>query len=256
MEQYWEIDELTKARFLELCKLAAEDDLVFNNFRKNQDIKCIIENSNERVAKLYIQEIKKNQEDLFNSKIFRFLESDSYGDPEIVSFDDISGLFMSPTTIRYIWILTLLSKHFNLDDYHIHEIGGGYGGQCKIIYDVYTPKSYTIYDLKEVNALQKRFLKQFDIDIKTLSEPKYSPLSNEKLLVAVCLWSELNIHLRIEYLVNVMSKCKNGFVYLNRDWDKNAEMIKLNIPFADFEIECIGPNPITENMILIWKSKK
>jgi len=45
-----------------------------------------------------------------------------------------------------------------LDDAKIVEIGGGYGGQCKIIYDCFEPISYLMIDLGELLKLQEKYL--------------------------------------------------------------------------------------------------
>jgi len=60
-----------------------------------------------------------------------FEANDHVGDPERYLYDK---LLISPSTLRYCKVFSDLVNLFtSLDGYSICEIGGGYGGQCRII---------------------------------------------------------------------------------------------------------------------------
>src|SRR5439155_19874851 len=66
---------------------------------------------------------------------------------------------LSPTTWRYIKVMSDLEKLFgSLDGWHVAEIGVGYGGQCKILNDLYAVGSYTFYDLEPVMQLAAKYV--------------------------------------------------------------------------------------------------
>src|SRR5439155_585481 len=76
-------------------------------------------------------------------KFSAFRENDAIGDPRTYLYEK-HGLF-SPTTLRYIKIAGDIRARFgDLSRMHIVEIGGGYGGQCKIIHDLCGFARYTI----------------------------------------------------------------------------------------------------------------
>ena len=51
----------------------------------------------------------------------------------------------------------------SLKGFTIAEIGAGYGGQAKIITDVFKVQKYFLIDLPEVTLLQDRYIKELKI---------------------------------------------------------------------------------------------
>lgn len=225
---HWKLDQKNTADYLDLCRRADEDDKVFANFRRMSPMNMIVENSPFKSGLEYFEIIKSKflwLDDYFCA----FQKSDSIGNPVTYKFDRCE---FSPTTLRYIKTLGDLQKFFGpLDNLLIAEIGGGYGGLCKIIHDVYKPLTYAIYDLQEVRSLQRKFLEMFSIrPIFCDSELIAPPID---LLIAMYSWSELSHDLQNEYLTNVISKAKNCYIMLNYDMDYSYQLLKDVFPNAE-----------------------
>lgn len=227
-EVKWKLDKKNTADYLDLCRRAAEDDSVFANFRRMNPMNMIVENSPYKSGVEYYQCIEAQYPLLFN--FFReFMKSDNIGSPHK---HEIGPYEISPTTLRYIKTLGDLDKFFgSLDNMIIAEIGGGYGGLCKIIHDVYKPKEYFIYDLPEAQALQGKFLDKFNVPC-CFSDMQFETPEID-LLIAMYSWSELSHDLQNEYLTNVISKAKNCYIMLNYDMEYSYQLLKDAFPNAE-----------------------
>lgn len=224
----WKLDKKNTDDYLDLCRRAVEDDEVFANFRRMSPMNMIVENSPLRSGREYFGCIYYQFEWLMEY-FDKFKTSDTIGNPEKFIYPVGE---MSPTTLRYIKTIGDLHKFFgSLDGKNIIEIGGGYGGLCKIINDVYRPESYRIYDLFEAQALQFKFLDKFDVPCI------YSVLPDAPeeidLLIAMYSWSELSHDLQNEYLTNVISKAKNCYIMLNYDMNYSYQLLKDVFPNAE-----------------------
>lgn len=126
----WDVPENNAVNYLNVCKSFVEDDSLFSNFRRNRLYHEILEHVSVEDALLYIDEMK-NAEKLTDEDIENFKENDSIGNP--VTFDHERFGTISPTTIRYI--KNVLDIDYFLDGTsvdNIVEIGGGYGGLCRV----------------------------------------------------------------------------------------------------------------------------
>jgi hypothetical protein len=226
----WKLDKKNTADYLDLCQRAVEDDTVFANFRRVSPMNMIVENSPEKSGGEYLEVIDFKFGWLM-PYMDKFKTSDTIGNPE--TFANCYGR-ISPTTLRYIKTLGDLQRFFGpLDGMRIAEIGGGYGGLCKIIHDVYKPKEYIIYDLPEVKALQSKFLNFFGFMNVNLfhRHDKVAPFID--LLIAMYSWSELSHDLQKEYLANVIRKAKNCYIMLNYDMKYSYRLLKDAFPNAE-----------------------
>jgi len=224
----WKLDKKNTADYLALCRRAVEDDKVFANFRHLPPMDMIVENSPFKSGVEYYECIETQFPDLF-AHFREFMKSDRIGSPYK---HQIGPYEISPTTLRYIKTIGDLHNFFGpLEGQDIVEIGGGYGGLCKIIQDVYDVKSYTIYDLPEAIELQRKFLHKFGIRPKFLDKPV--PPGNIDLLIAMYSWSELSHDLQNEYLTDVISRSKNCYIMLNYDMDYSYQLLKDAFPNAE-----------------------
>ena len=108
----------------------------------------------------YIKALKKKP--YLWELISKFAQADKICGAICFEYD---GAFISPNTLRYVKVLADLHECFGkLDDFNIVEIGGGYGGQCKVINDFAKVRSYTIIDLPEVKQLAKRWFERFGMN--------------------------------------------------------------------------------------------
>jgi len=224
-QQAWQVGEDFKQKFLDECKLAATDDEAFSIFRSMNRIHTVIENSNE--------EWKNKAFDLLKGKFtseewHRFGSSDNYGTGSVL-ITGIEKNYLTPTTVRYAYTLSLIVKLLGKPiNPTVIEIGAGYGGQCKIIHDICHPVSlnYTIYDLPEVQLLQKRFLNNFGIN------PIFKQLPDEiegsDLIISWAGWAELDKETKIEYYNKVISKCDRYFICSNYNFDEDWKILSAN----------------------------
>lgn len=224
----WKLDQQNTADYLDLCRRAVEDDEVFKNFRRMRPMNMIVENSPFKSGWEYFDTIYEKFNWLMEH-MDKFKTSDTIGNPEMFMYPVGE---MSPTTLRYIKTLGDLNNFFGpLDGKNIVEIGGGYGGLCKIINDVYRPNSYRIYDLPEAQALQFKFLDKFDVPCIYSALP--SAPKEIDLLIAMYSWSELSHDLQNEYLTNVISKAKSCYIMLNYDMEYSYKLLKGAFPNAE-----------------------
>lgn len=184
----WQLPPDYVQEYRDACLLAATDDEAFKNFRKNDRIATIIENTTKEWAD-------------------QALDKMGY----------------TPTMIRYWYINDLMKNIYGCTiKYDIVEIGAGYGGLCRVLMEEYNGREYTIFDLPEVVALQKRYLSKYAI------EPVYHhvPVESEAdLLISWCAWSELSHDLRVEYAEKVISKCNHFFICSNYNKAEDLEIL-------------------------------
>ena len=117
--------------------------------------------------------------------------------------------------MRYLYTLYLINTilDINLSSLSIVEIGGGYGGMyITIIINQPTP-NYKIYDLPEVQMLQKKYISQYQylpVFVDGMREA-----DKHDLLISLCAWGELDKEAKEEYAEKVISKAKHFFICSN-----------------------------------------
>lgn len=186
------------------------------SFKSNKIYQEILEHTDKFGAQRYLEQIKKEFSTLYSNNKQFFIElcikNDKYGKPEKVLINDF--YICSPSNLRYIYhtllILTNI-KNNNLKDVNIIEIGGGYGGLCFFIHNIsklfgVNIKSYTIFDIKEVTVLQKRYLKLLDLDVNTYHIRDNWTLTENSYLISNYAFSEIPIELQKEYTEKILNK--------------------------------------------------
>lgn len=199
--------------YLDICKQAVQDDEVFNHFRRHPVYCGMLEHVDHSLGVGYISEIKKHTPYLLR-ELAKFAESDKLGDPYIEYFSEID-MEICPSDLRYIKVVSDLSYLFgNLNGLDIIEIGGGYGGQCKMIFDVFQPRSYTIVDEKDALDLTRKYLEAFGIQA-TYLEPSQVGGVDYDLFVSNYAFTEVDRVFQDLYAREVISKSKRGYITCN-----------------------------------------
>ena len=228
-----------------IANQAILNENIFNNFKNQSDFTSILEHVSFEQGLKYIDEIKKYKwESLPWNK---FLENDKLGNPNVFNYLNqlnnitLSNFNISPTTLRYICFglhIVKYIKHLGKKELNIVEIGGGYGGQCKILLDLLEYENiniinYTIIDLEEVAKLQYKYLTTLKyLKIKTLPyENCLSQLdSNYDLFISNYALGEFLPDIQHFYINNVLPKCKNYFITWNtrpiHDFFKTSTIIE------------------------------
>lgn len=197
-----------------VCMDAYENDEVFNIFKTIPEYTQILEHTSVEFGQNYIDIIKRDNPWLLESELLnKFKTNDLYGSPTIHQYDDFA---IAPSTLRYIKVLSDLTKLFGpLDGFKIAEIGGGYGGQCKIINDCYNIKGYHIIDLHQVNMLSGKYLNK--LDVKNVRHSTNDNLNIEEydLIISNYAYTELDRNLQDVYKKHVIDGASNGYITCN-----------------------------------------
>ena len=239
MERAWLVgDSKFKTNFLHVCETLANSNRLYETFRRDPFIHVVMENTNEEWMRKAYAELQQTDPELL-THLDKFASSDLYGGPETFFID---GHILAPTTMRYIYTLGLLRKFFgSLDGKRIIEIGGGYGGQCKIIHDLYKPALYAIYDLPQVQKMARRYLDDFDI------APYFASSIEEKecdILIAWCSWSELDVATKKEYAEKVIFKAQHYFICSNYNMPEDMRILNSNYTQ-------VFKNSLVENILIL-----
>ncbi len=247
--------------YLKICSAAVKSTTVFQNFKRDEDYRYILEHVTQEEGSQYLNIIEKEGRWLL-SYLPKFKTNDAVGNPYTYSYD--IGTF-SPTTLRYIKVLSDLKKNFgSLDNMNIIEIGAGYGGQCKIIHDVFNPKKYEIVDLDIVLQLNKKYLKKFGLKKVTFTKFKKIKLTSEwDMVISNYAFAECKRSIQDIYIKKVLSKAKRGYITYNyntlptrKSPYNNQEIITLLSQFHTLKV--MKENPLTKkgNIIIMWDDSK
>lgn len=151
--------------------------------------------------------------------------------------EDTELMKMFNTKENYKAHLKNIVKHIGpLDGLRICEIGGGYGGQAKAIFDAYSPLLYHIIDLPEVCELQKRYL--IGLPVECFTEP-----TGQDYDLVISNYALSEIVGNNPYIDSIVTKCKHGYIACNTDFVK-LDFKHSRIPDIKGERET--------NYILVW----
>jgi hypothetical protein len=204
------------------CAAAANDPELFRVFRRTREISGIIEpyiapDSPDRRFAPSMREVLERfmaEPDLL-VRYPSFILNDMIGDPPLEPVDGLPDT--SIYTLRYIKIAYDLRRLFgSLDELHIVEIGGGYGGQCAILSRLFKWASYTIIDLPEVHQLQQAYLAALRVEnVIFRTQEQIGVDERFDFFISNYAYSELSAELRGLYLDRVIAKSDRGFMLWN-----------------------------------------
>jgi putative sugar O-methyltransferase len=145
-----------------------------------------------------------------------FRRNDEVGDPTTYPYREI-GRF-SAATLRYVKFLSDMEVLFgSLNGFHIVEIGGGYGGQCRLIMSRFKPATYVMIDLPEMLRLAGRYLKTFGVDkAVTFRQPlQWFSQQSIDLVISNYAISEIRRSEQDRYLRDVIKQARRGYILYN-----------------------------------------
>jgi putative sugar O-methyltransferase len=224
---------------------AIKCDHAFNNFKTDPNFTSILEHVSYQQGLEYINEIKTYSN--WNSLNWNiFLENDTIGNPQTYNYSNelnelkLNTFDISPSTLRYICFgIKILDyiKSFNKTELSIVEVGGGYGGQCKILFDLcelsgITISKYTIIDLTEITLLQSKFLKKLNYEnVNTIPFDGCDKLldSYYDLFISNYALGEFTFDVKEFYINRVLPKCNRYFITWNtrpiHDYFNNSKFV-------------------------------
>lgn len=196
------------------CFAAAHDSNLYKNFRRAPIYVNVLEHVSYEIGRECVQIITKEYPELMHL-MDSFKKNDQIGNPNTAYYPEMG--IIAPTTLRYIKIAGDIQKQFgNLDDKTIVEIGGGFGGQCNILSQMYKFKKYIIVDLPGPLALAKRFLEEQNItNIEYCSPDQVGNIGNVDLIISNYAYSECSIETQKMYARELLRKAKNGYCICN-----------------------------------------
>jgi len=125
--------------------------------------------------------------------------------------------------MRYLWNVVDMERHgVVLDEANIVEVGGGYGGLCRMIHEFHKPRSYTIIDLPEALTLTERYLKCYEIEARMISCEAYGEEPVDTFISNYAL-TELSKDVQNDYVNKIMTHAVYGYVTFNSQ-PRNASM--------------------------------
>ena len=237
----------------QICLDAANNFRYFNRFRRNPVYAAIVETVTADLGRKYLDLLLPDKKIM--EKIKKFKKNDDWGGPITYNYQELGDI--SPTTLRYIKVAADLREYFvNLDNFNIGEIGVGYGGQCRIIDVLFSPRSYCLIDIQPALQLTQRYLDNYPINsvlsFKTMNELDYKTYD---LCLSNYAFSELPRPLQDIYLKKVILNSKRGYITYSDNFTPASfnsyrvdELLKI-IPGA---IK-IKEEPLTgPNFIILW----
>lgn len=198
------------------CQLATIQEDIFLNFRQAAATKWIVETVSYEEGWAMLQYIAQEHPHLvpFLEKISK---SDKLGNPTVYNYPPFGSF--CPTTLRYVKIAGDLQREFtNLSSLNILEIGGGYGGQCKILNDIEGFSSYTIVDLPECTPLIAKYLNCHQLtNTKCIDSVNVKEEMHCDLLISNYAFSELDKIDQLNYINLIIDFAPMGYMTYNLD---------------------------------------
>lgn len=227
------------------------------NFKRDDIYRRILEHTDDITGRMYYDIICQKYQYLIKY-MDTFKKNDDIGNPIKFKYDEYE---MSPTTLRYIKVLgDIISIFGDLNNIDIIEIGSGYGGQCKIIHDLFKPKSYTIVDLDDVMELNKRYLSYFDINNVIFKSSNDVFFDHYDLVISNYAFTECEKTIQEIYLNKIIKNSKNGYItcnFISNSFNINSFNKEDILNMLDVSYQIIPEEPIThhDNFILTWKKE-
>lgn len=222
----WRADSQIAQNYVNFINDVLADENAFSKFRRGGfNYFTILEHLNKGDGDIYLSYVDRKYPHL--QKIFdKFRENDLVGSPETYDYGEKYGI-INPTTLRYIKFAGDIESHFgDLNGVDLVEIGGGYGGLVKVLSNLYKFNSVRLYDLPQAKQLQKKYLKQFNIDAN-IELPLEELVTDNTLVISNYAWCECDIPTRKEYVEKVISKAKYNYMVVY-DVDVESELMSLN----------------------------
>lgn len=229
--------------FRQECLKIAKD---LTGFKKNPIYCRYINNDNrpKETALAFYNYIKQHYPELL-AGLQLFTENDKVGDP---TFYKIGGVNISPGTLRFMKVLGDLHRFPRVKS--IVEIGGGYGGQRKII-GTWWDVDYTIIDIPESLEVSRAYLKE---ETEFMNCDWLTKSSADLVISDYCI-SELDKAGIDFYIDRVVKHCTYGYFTCNKI-GATDHLIKRLDEYFDMKVTPETPKTSKHENIIIYATKK
>ena len=245
-------------RFIKVCEDAVSDDKVFSSFKQNFNYTYMLEqhwNTTENIGFWVIDVLKSKYGNRLSTLPWEeYRKNDQVGGTRTHNYEvlkshvTLNDYHFSHTTLRYILtsldiIFHLSTKVEMLDVFRIAEIGGGYGGQCKILVDTFkffhprTRIQYHIFDLPPVIAMIQKYIERIgvDADVKYHLSTTYTQTKEDTydLCISTYTIGEIGLTEQENYVNDIILRCESGFMVWNHSPINNTLQCNKKLDISD-----------------------
>ena len=205
----WTLQDSAVMPYLQVCHAAAVNSDYFDNFKSSSAYRHVLEHVSQEEGQLYLDEIEIDYQD----KLDEIKKNDMIGNPVMFDYPGVGS--MSPTTIRYIKNVSDITNKFGTDIKSIVEVGGGYGGLCKVLSSFVDFDNYLLIDLEECNELSRKYLSKFNLPTLSHRGEEIEVDENFDLFISNYALSECDRETQMEYIEKFVKKSDRFYVMHN-----------------------------------------
>ena len=194
----------------------------------------------------------------YKDKLDEIKENDALGTPVTCTYDVVGTI--SPTTIRYLKNTSDIVTKFGTSFNSIVEIGGGYGGLCKVLSSFVDFEQYLLLDLEECNMLSRKYLSHFDLPTMSYQAEEIVELEDRfDLLISNYALSECNRETQMMYIERFVKNSDKFYLMHNNFHADNGNMSYeefLDVMSDTHDIEYYGEHGVEENPKVMFGTVK
>ena len=250
----WTLQESAVTPYLQACRAAAQGSDFFRNFKSHPAYRHVLEHVSYEEGQQYLDEIEIDYKD----KLDEIKENDALGTPVTCTYDGVGTI--SPTTVRYLKNTSDIVTKFGTSFNSIVEIGGGYGGLCKVLSSFVDFEQYLLLDLEECNMLSRKYLSHFDLPTMSYQAEEIVELEDRfDLLISNYALSECNRETQMMYIERFVKNSDKFYLMHNNFHADNGNMSYeefLEVMSATHDIEYYGEHGVEENPKVMFGTVK
>ena len=241
----WTLQDSAVVPYLSACRAAAQGSDFFKGFKSHPAYRHVLEHVSYEEGQQYLDEVEIDYKD----KLDEIKENDALGTPVTCSYDGVGTI--SPTTVRYLKNTSDIVNKFGTSFDSIVEIGGGYGGLCKVMSSFVKFENYLLIDLEECNMLSRKYLSNFDLPTMSYQAEEIVDVEdNFDLLISNYALSECNRETQMMYVERFVKKSDKFYLMHNNFHADNGNMSYeefIDVMSDTHEIEYYGEHGVEEN---------
>lgn len=241
----WTLQDSAVVPYLSACRAAAQGSDFFRGFKSHPAYRHVLEHVSYEEGQQYLDEVEIDYKD----KLDEIKENDALGTPVTCSYNGVGTI--SPTTVRYLKNTSDIVNKFGTSFDSIVEIGGGYGGLCKVMSSFVEFENYLLIDLEECNMLSRKYLSNFDLPTMSYQAEEIVDVEdNFDLLVSNYALSECNRETQMMYIERFVKKSDKFYLMHNNFHADNGNMSYeefIDVMSDTHDIEYYGEHGVEEN---------
>ena len=241
----WTLQDSAVVPYLSACRAAAQGSDFFKGFKSHPAYRHVLEHVSYEEGQQYLDEVEIDYKD----KLDEIKENDALGTPVTCSYNGVGTI--SPTTVRYLKNTSDIVNKFGTSFDSIVEIGGGYGGLCKVMSSFVEFENYLLIDLEECNMLSRKYLSNFDLPTMSYQAEEIVDVEdNFDLLVSNYALSECNRETQMMYVERFVKKSDKFYLMHNNFHADNGNMSYeefIDVMSDTHDIEYYGEHGVEEN---------